>query len=365
MEKRKRILVGIALIFLTLSVLVVSFSFTKKPEIVPTESILDTVFQSITEEEIAGHVKLLSSAAFEGRGIGTKGFDMAGEFLAGELRNYGFKPLMGLKSDSYFQVFFLNIKWINWMGKLYQVGELSGTGTISSRNVLGILEGSDLSDEVIVICAHYDHLGVQNGTIYPGADDNTSGVGAVLEIAESLSELQKLGYRARRSILVAFWGAEELGLLGSEYFVWHQPAVPFSSIVAVINLDMIGRGKHDELYVIGSKTPREFPQRSPDMYDAITKVNNYLDFNFIFDDKGERYFERTDSYNFYSRSYSRWLGEIIPVLFLTDGEDTDYHTPRDTFEKIDNGKVEHVAELSLLVVWEITIHQDKPVYYTS
>lgn len=363
MEKRKKVLVGIALLLLTLSVLVVSLPFTREPEIVPTESILTTVFQSITEEEIAAYVKLLSSAAFEGRGTGSKGFDLASEFLAGELKNDGFKPII---NNTYFQEFRLEISLVEWEGELYKVGELRVDGEIVSRNVLGILEGTDLKSEIIVICAHFDHLGVENGTIFPGADDNASGVGAVLEIAEALAELQKSGFHTRRSILVAFWGAEELGLLGSEYFVWRQPAVPFSSIVAVINLDMIGRGDTDELVVIGAKKPMEFPQRSPDMYKAITKVNNYIGFNFVFDDKGERYFERTDSYNFYARSDQDWgfSGKIMPVLFLTDGDDTDYHTPADIFEKIDTQKVERVAELSLLVVWEITIHQDKPVYYT-
>ncbi|MDI7278100.1 MAG: M20/M25/M40 family metallo-hydrolase, partial [Anaerolineae bacterium] len=109
-------------------------------------------------------------------------------------------------------------------------------------NVLGLLPGSDprLRDELLIVGAHYDHVGtLPDGTIYPGANDDASGVGAVLELARLFANRDD---RPRRSILFAFWGAEEMGLLGSRHYVSH-PALPLTRTIAMLQLDMIGQGR--------------------------------------------------------------------------------------------------------------------------
>jgi hypothetical protein len=119
---------------------------------------------------------------------------------------------------------------------------------VEARNVLGLLPGSDpqLKDEVVIVSAHYDHMGIEpDGTIYNGANDNASGVAVVLEIARMW---QTQGFQPKRSVLFAAWDAEEKGLLGSAHYV-ENPMYPLDHTAAVLNLDMAGMG--DQLVVFG------------------------------------------------------------------------------------------------------------------
>nr|MCU0352384.1 M28 family peptidase [Cytophagales bacterium] len=128
---------------------------------------------------------------------------------------------------------------------------------VSSENVLGLVEGTDKKDEIVVITAHYDHVGVINGEIHNGADDDGSGTAAVLELAQAFSEARRNGYGPRRSVLFMTVSGEEKGLLGSEYYTDH-PALPLANTVCNLNIDMIGRmdeahaGNPNYVYLIGS-----------------------------------------------------------------------------------------------------------------
>lgn len=192
---------------------------------------------------------------------------------------------------------------------------------VPAYNVIGMLEGSDplLKKEVIIIGAHYDHLGrggdgslaPNSGDIHHGADDNASGTAGVLELAR-LFTAQKP--KPKRTIVFMAFGGEEEGLLGSNYYVNH-PLLPLANTVAMINMDMIGRMKDRRLIIGGVGTAREWR----DIMAADADKSFQLTLN-------EDGFGPSDHSSFYAKQ--------IPVLFFWTGTHNDYHKPSDTFEKI-------------------------------
>lgn len=213
----------------------------------------------------------------------------------------------------------------------------------NTQNVLGLLPGYDpaLKNEVVVVGAHYDHIGIKNGQIYHGADDNASGTAGMLEIAEAFSEMPTL---PRRSVLFAAFSAEEVGLLGSEFYVKH-PVIPLTQTVAMINLDMISRNEDNTVSVIGSN-------HSPELYEINLAANDEIGLQFLYN--GERYFSRSDQFNF--AKYK------IPVLFYNTDTHKDYHRPTDTFEKINPEKMAKISRLAYLVAWELANSNQRPTY---
>jgi hypothetical protein len=204
---------------------------------------------------------------------------------------------------------------------------------LPAANVAGLLQGSDprLADEVVVIGAHYDHLGMGGPTslaqdrraaVHPGADDNASGTTGVIELARRLAA----GPRPRRSILFLAFSGEELGLLGSTHYVRH-PLVPLARTVAMLNMDMIGRLRDDRLAVIGTGTSPEWPP-------LLEDLNREARFHLLFTDEP---FGASDQHAFY-------LGGV-PVLSFFTGKHPDYHTPGDTEEKINRPGEARILEL--------------------
>ncbi|MFC1514185.1 M28 family peptidase [candidate division KSB1 bacterium] len=210
----------------------------------------------------------------------------------------------------------------------------------SARNVLAVLEGSDdnLKDEYVVICAHHDHLGIRNGSIIAGADDNASGTAALLEIAQAM-----LLEKPKRSIIFAWLTGEEMGLWGSHYFVNNCP-VPVENISAALNLDMIARNDPDSLFLVASDL------LSSELDGAIHKVNDKntkLGFSYIYSNRthSQRVYYRSDQY-----PHIRFG---IPSVWLFGGFTPDYHTPLDIVERCDFNKVEKVTKLTYLTALEI------------
>jgi len=268
---------------------------------------------SITTGEITDIVTYLSSTELSGRRSGTDGGMLAGDFIEKELATASVQPI----GESYFQPFrFEEVK----TGKrsLADVEKLQQLGwkiTMQGRNVIGVLKGTTLEHEYVVIGAHYDHLGVQAGNLYPGADDNASGTAAVLEIAEAFGMLAQQGIIPQRSIVFVLFDAEEWGLWGSQYFVENSP-VPIDDIVAMINLDMISRNKKTEVNVFGSPDIADFSQRSPRLSVALEKANNVLGFQLQYpaeEGRREQIFFRSDHASFF---FSRPAGNRIPVVFF-------------------------------------------------
>jgi len=227
---------------------------------------------------------------------------------------------------------------------------------IETYNVLGYLEGTDKKDEVVVVTSHYDHVGVQDGKIYNGADDDGSGTVSVLEVAQAFGEAAKSGNKPRRSILFMTVTGEEKGLLGSEYYVKH-PVFPLANTVCDINIDMVGRtdkdheGKGDYIYVIGSD------KLSSELHSALLDQNKKspIDLDFRFNDPNDpnRFYYRSDHYNFAKNK--------IPVAFFFNGVHDDYHQPTDDVEKIEFDKMEKRARLVCNLTWEIANREKRLV----
>lgn len=218
-----------------------------------------------------------------------------------------------------------------------------------SDNLAGLLIGTDLKQEVVVLSAHYDHLGKSGSQIFHGADDNASGTATVLGVAAVFDSLARQGIRPRRSILFVLFSGEEGGLLGSQYFIANSP-IPLNQFVCDLNVDMVGRvdmphrNKPDYCYIITDKLGNKI--------QTTAEVANRQSVNLALNEGGydtkndpEQYFFRSDHYNFAK------LG--IPVLFFTSGGHPDYHRPSDTADKIQYEVLGKRATLVFQTAWSV------------
>ncbi len=210
---------------------------------------------------------------------------------------------------------------------------------VEAKNVAALLEGADpqLKDQIVVLTAHYDHVGVgqpdsTGDTIYNGADDDGSGTVTMLNIAHALAEARKNGVRPRRSILFLHVSAEEKGLLGSRYYSDH-PIFPIENTVANLNIDMIGRidarhkekGITDYSYIIGGEIISS--ELDSLLIEANTETGNLV--------LSDRYNDLNDPNQFYRRSDHWNFGRLgVPFIFFFTGVHQDYHRPSDEVEKI-------------------------------
>jgi len=231
---------------------------------------------------------------------------------------------------------------------------------VKSQNVLGYLEGTDLKDELVVISAHYDHVGIENGEIYNGADDDGSGTTAVLEMAKVFSKSKEEGNGPRRSILFLTVTGEEKGLLGSDFYT-RYPTFPLKNTVSDLNIDMIGRvdpehkSNPNYIYLIGSdKLSSELHKISEEANAQYTKLK--LDYKFNDPNDPERIYYRSDHYNFAKNG--------IPVIFYFNGVHEDYHKPSDTVEKINFELLVKRTKLVFYTAWEIA-NRDKRLVVDS
>jgi Zn-dependent M28 family amino/carboxypeptidase len=227
--------------------------------------------------------------------------------------------------------------------------------TVSSENVIGMVPGTDKKDEIIVVSAHYDHVGVQNGQVYNGADDDGSGTVAVLEIAQAFARARSDGFGPRRSIVFMTVSGEEKGLLGSEFYTAH-PLFPLQNTVANLNIDMIGRldeahqGNPNYVYLIGSdKLSSELHAISEEANRQFTNLQ--LDYKYNDPADPNRFYYRSDHYNFAKHK--------IPVIFYFNGVHADYHQPTDDVEKIDFNKIEKIARLVFFTAWDVANREQR------
>ena len=233
------------------------------------------------------------------------------------------------------------------------------TVTVNTENVLGYLEGTDKKDEVIVITAHYDHIGKkregEGDLINNGADDDGSGTVAVMQLARAFAQAKKEGKGPRRSILFMTVAGEENGLLGSEYYTQY-PVFPLSGTVVNLNIDMIGRRdeQHREsppyFYVIGAD------KLSADLHALSESVNEKytgLLFDYTYNDENHpaRLYYRSDHWNFAQKN--------IPIIFYFDGIHEDYHLPSDEVDKIEFDLLTVRAKCIFFTAWEIANREER------
>jgi C-terminal processing protease CtpA/Prc len=258
---------------------------------------LDVARRSITTSELSEHVGLLADDMLVGREAGSRGGHAAAKYIMQRLEAADLKP--GGPNGSFTQKFPGN-----------------------SQNLLAVLEGSDplLREQYIVVGAHYDHVGYGTrrnsngpiGFIHNGADDNASGVAALLEVIDALAQS---GHRPRRSILFAFWDGEEKGLLGSKYWM-RNPTIPVSSIEMAWNIDMVGRLEGGRIEVMGARTAAGLRRQ---LSTTSLTEGTWVDFTWDYKDN-------SDHWTFYQAG--------IPSLCLHTGLHDDYHRPSDDVEKL-------------------------------
>jgi hypothetical protein len=304
--------------------LICLFSLTAYLHAAEKNAAYRAALESINAANLTDYVGRLADPKMEGREAGTRGGRAAADYLAEQFAKLHLKPIG--KIDGFQQPFPPNY-----------------------RNVLGLIPGNDpkLQDELVLVGAHYDHLGFGRryslagyGKVHPGADDNASGASALMELAHAFSLLPD---PPKRSIVLAAWDGEEEGMLGAKYFVAHPPA-PLDKIVAAFNLDMIGRLRDDHLYVYGARSGCGWRR-------ILSRQNEdpRLRLEFVWECK-----PNADYYPFFDKG--------IPVLMLYTGMHENYHRPSDTADLINGEGLSRVVRLLFGVVYELAETDERLPY---
>ncbi|MAT90458.1 MAG: peptidase M28 [Flavobacteriaceae bacterium] len=290
---------------------------------------------SITAEELKTHLYTFASDEMQGRMTGTEGQKMAAEYLKDFYTSQGINAPE--KEADYFQE--IPASYFS-----------RSRNNNPSENVVAFIKGSEKPEEVIVLSAHYDHVGVdENGAVYNGADDDGSGTVSMLEMAEAFQQAVKEGNGPKRSILFLHVTGEEIGLYGSKYYT-ENPLYPLENTVCNLNTDMIGRIDPDKkdnpnyIYLIGSD------KLSQELHDVSEQVNEQyvnLELDYTYNDENDpnRFYYRSDHYNFAKNN--------IPIIFYFNGVHEDYHKPTDTPDKIEYELMAKRARLIFLTAWEV------------
>ena len=298
----------------------------------------EAYLSTIESEDLRQLLYVYASDYFQGRETGAIGQKRAVDFLREFYKNRDIKAAKG--TEDYFQKMLLTIN----------------KKKVATENVVAIIEGSEKPDEYIVISSHLDHIGIHDGQINNGADDDGSGTVSMLEIAEAFQKAVEDGKGPKRSIVFLHVTGEEKGLLGSKYYT-DNPLYPLANTIANLNIDMVGRtdpkrksSNPDYIYLIGSdRLSTELHELSEEVNKAT--VNIELDYTFNAHDDPNRFYFRSDHYNFGKNN--------IPVIFYFNGTHADYHKPTDTVEKIEFDLMKTRAQLIFATAWELANRKNR------
>ncbi len=320
----------------------------------------------ITTNALLSHLEYLAGDSLYGRGSGTEYELEAAEYIRDEFDDYGL--VAGVAG--WFQNFTYDTGpslappaghldtseefGAGWNGRVGISGGAASTTLqeqATSQNVLGVLPGQgDLSEEWVIIGAHYDHVGFVQVSpdsieIYNGADDNASGTALLLEIARYLGHYFNEGVARsldRRSLMFQAYGAEEAGLRGSRYFV-ANPTMSLEDITAMINLDMVGRLRAGELTLFGGS--------SSSLWEPLVTERNEYDLQLVIPPNTTG---RSDHEPFYF--------EQIPVLFFYTGTHGQYHRPEDDVWLLNVPGMVNIGDLAIAVVTDLLVRPDRPTF---
>ncbi|MEA9414672.1 M28 family metallopeptidase [Flavobacterium sp. PL02] len=299
---------------------------------------------TITAKDLKKHLYIVASDEMEGRETGSEGQKKAGVYLINQYKKD--KVSFPKGAADYYQpvpASYLNAK--------------RNQNLPDSENIWAYIEGSEKPDEVLVISAHYDHVGVKDGEVYNGADDDGSGTVALLEMAQAFAKAKKEGHGPKRSILFLHVTGEEHGLHGSRFYS-ENPLFPLANTIADINIDMIGRRDvehvktNNYVYVIGAD------RLSSDLHNIVVAQNEKytkIDLDFKFNDPKDpnHFYERSDHYNFAKHG--------IPSVFFFNGVHEDYHQKGDEPEKIEYDALTKRTQLAFVIAWDLANRENRPV----
>ncbi len=327
---------------LPLLLLLLISSCASKKEIAP-KSVADYI-NTITSESLKSNLTVIASDEMEGRETGSEGQKKAGRYLIQQHQNNGLTFPKG--ASSFYQPIpaaFLNAKY--------------NENLPDSENIWAFIEGSEKPNEIVVVSAHYDHVGIKKDEVYNGADDDGSGTVALIEIAKAFQKAKNESHGPKRSILILHVTGEEHGLHGSRFYS-ENPLFPIANTVADVNIDMIGR--HDEfhpnssdyIYLIGSD------YLSTDLFNVCEETNKKygnLSLDYKYNDRADpnRFYYRSDHYNFAKNG--------IPSVFLFTGTHPDYHKPGDDVDKIEFDALTKRTKYAFAIAWEIANREKRLV----
>lgn len=300
--------------------------------------------QSINQLTAEAHVAFLADDDLEGREAGTQGGRIAGDYIVSMLKSLGIRPV----GDSYYHSFEVyhaerQKKGQRWQVEPDSIAKLKQVvhQKLSLNNVLGMIEGKN-KNEYVIVGAHYDHLGIDpmldGDQIYNGADDNASGVSAVLQIARAFLAT---GQQPMRNVIFAFWDGEEKGLLGSRAFVQSFPQI--DQVKGYLNFDMIGRNNDESnpTHVVYFYT-ESHPAFGEWLKHDIEKYHLNLTPNYRPWDKPVG---GSDNGTFAKRD--------IPIIWYHTDAHPDYHMPSDHAERINWDKLVNITKASFLNMWNL------------
>ena len=327
------------LFIVTIAMIAVSCSTAQKATKVTD---VGTYKNSITPAELSKHLYIVADDNMEGRNTGEPGQKRAGEYLINEYKKNGISFPPG--ATNFYQKVPSEFMKRGFAPKLND-----------SENIWAFIEGSEKPQEIIVISAHYDHVGMKNGEVFNGADDDGSGTVALLEIAQAFKKAKNKGNGPKRSILFLHVTGEEHGLHGSRFYS-ENPLFPIENTVVDINIDMIGRRDtlhpktNNYVYVIGSD------RLSSELHTINEEVNakyTQLELDYKYNDRKdpERIYFRSDHYNFAKKG--------IPAIFFFNGIHADYHQSSDTPDKIEYDALAKRAQLAFVLAWELANRPDR------
>lgn len=256
----------------------------------------------VDSAQIMGDLRILAADSMEGRAPGTEGAARARRFLLQEFEAIGLEAFPGGFEHPF---------------SFERNGE-----AVEAVNLVGYVEGSEPAGPVMVVTAHYDHVGVQNGEIYNGADDNASGVAALLALGRHLQE-----HPPTHTVIVAALDAEEMGLRGARAFV-EAPPVPVERIALNVNFDMVSRGDQGELYAAGAY---HYPQLRP----VLEEVAREAPITLLLGHDSPELAPREDWTTMSDHAAFHQVG--IPFVYFGVEDHPDYHRPTDVAEKVDAG----------------------------
>jgi len=317
-----------------LSILVLTVSCNSAQNTVSKKMAAEDYANTINAENLKTDLYTFAGDQMEGRMTGENGNNMAAEYLRNFYIDAGVES--PIEENNYYQP--IPASYFN-----------GGSNGNPSQNVVAFIKGSEKPDEIIVLSAHYDHVGIENGEVYNGADDDGSGTVALIEIAKAFQKAKKQGNGPKRSILFLHVTGEEIGLYGSRYYT-ENPLFPLSNTVVNLNVDMIGRigsekeGNDNYVYLIGSD---KLSQELHDVSEEVNKryTNLELDYTYNDDNDPNRFYYRSDHYNFAKND--------IPVIFYFNGTHKDYHKHTDTPDKIEYELLAKRSRLIFLTAWEL------------